>query len=79
MHTAAVQAGLASDRLSFTKSLRILLNAVLEFQIVDQTQKAMLYKQLLRDISRTKLPERDNRSNPKVVKRKISGFDKKKG
>ena len=78
MHDAAVQAGLAPDRLSFIKSLRILRNAIPEFQIIDQAHKILLYKRLLRDISRAKLPERDNRSNPRVVKRKMSGFDKKR-
>ena len=78
MHDAAVQAGLAPNRLSFTKSLRILRNAIPEFQIIDQAHKVLFYKRLLRDISRAKLPERDNRSNPRVVKRKMSGFNKKR-
>lgn len=78
MHAAALQAGLNPQRLSFIKSLRILRNAVFEFQIVDPTQKPLLYQRLLKDISRTKLPERANRSNPRVVKRKMSNFNKKR-
>ena len=78
MHDAALQADLAPDRLSFVKSLRILRNAVFEFQIVDPKQKPLLYQQLLNDISRVTLPERNNRSNPRVVKRKMSNFDKKR-
>jgi hypothetical protein len=78
MHDAALQAGLAPDRLSFIKSVRILRSAVFEFQIVDKTQQALLYQQLLKDIARNILPERANRSNPRVVKRKMSGFDKKR-
>ena len=78
MHDAAVQADIAPDRLSFTKSVRILRNALFEFQIVDENQKPALYQRLLKDIARTKLPERANRSNPRVIKRKISNFDKKR-
>jgi hypothetical protein len=78
MHEAALQAGLDPDRLSFVKSLRILRNAVFEFQIVDPKQKSLLYQRLLKDISRAKLPERDDRSNPRVVKRKMSNFNKKR-
>ncbi len=78
MHDAAVQVGLDPDRISFTKSLRILRNAVFEFQIVAEDQKPLLYQQLLTDIARSKLPERANRSNPRVVKRKMSNFDKKR-
>jgi hypothetical protein len=78
MHAAALQADLDPDRLSFIKSLRILRNAVFEFQIVDPKQKALLYQRLLKDIARAKLPERANRSNPRVVKRKMSNFNKKR-
>lgn len=78
MHDAAVQADLDPDRLSFTKSLRILRSAVFEFQIVSQVQKSLLYDRILKDIAHAKLPERDDRSNPRVIKRKMSNFDKKR-
>jgi len=78
MHQAAVQAGLSPRRLSFTKSLRILRQAVFEFQIVCETQFAELHKRLLNDIARAQLPVRLHRSNPRVVKRKMSNFDKKR-
>ena len=78
MHEATVQAGMAPDRLSFIKSVRILSNAVFEFQIVAENQKPALYQRLLKDIARTRLPERTNRSNPRVIKRKMSDFDKKR-
>jgi hypothetical protein len=74
MHEAAVQAGLAPDRLSFVKAVRIIRNAVFEAQIVAQAQFAPWYARLLRDIAREQLPERDNRCNPRVVKRKMSNF-----
>lgn len=78
MHDAALLAGLDPDRLSFTKSLRILRMAVFEFQIIDCDQRFLLWKRLLNDIVHAKLPERDNRSNPRVVRRKMSNFDKKR-
>ena len=78
MHQAALQAGLSPLRLSFTKSLRILRRAVFEFQIVCASQFAGLRLRLLNDIARAQLPERVHRSNPRVVKRKMSNFDKKR-
>jgi len=78
MHDAAVQAGVDPDRLSFIKSVRILRNAVFEFQIVAEAQKPLLYQAMLKDIARARLPKRANRLNPRVLKRKMSGFDKKR-
>jgi hypothetical protein len=78
MHEAALQAGLSPLRLSFIKTVRILRNAVFEFQIVSETQLSALRKRLMTDIARTRLPERKHRSNPRVVKRKMSNFDKKR-
>ena len=78
MHAAAVQAGLDPDRLSFTKALRILRSADFELQIVSPVQKSGLYDRILKDIARAKLPERDDRSNPRVIKWKMSNFDKKR-
>jgi len=78
MHEAACQAGVAPDRLSFVGTVRILRNAVFEAQIVAPAQFAHWYARLLRDIARQQLPERDNRCNPRVVKRKMSNFDLKR-
>lgn len=78
MHAAAVATGLAPDRLSFTKALRILRNAIFEFQIVAEQQQSLLYDRMLSDIAHHILPPRANRSNPRVVKRKMSNFDKKR-
>jgi hypothetical protein len=41
-------------------------------------QLPRLYQRLLNDIARHRLPERDNRSNPRVVKRKMSKFKLKR-
>jgi hypothetical protein len=74
MHEAAVQAGIAPDRLSFVNTVRIIRNAVFEAQIVAPAQFGQWYDRLLRDIAREQLPARDNRCNPRVVKRKMSNF-----
>jgi hypothetical protein len=78
MHEAAIQAGLAPDRLSFVNAVRIIGDAVAEFQMTTPAQWARLYQRLLKDIAGYRLPERENRSNPRVVKRKMSKFKLKR-
>lgn len=78
MHEAALRVDVAPDQLSFVNAVRILRNAVFEFQIVAEAQKAAWYDRLLKAIGREQLPERDNRCNPRVVKRKMSNFDLKR-
>ena len=78
MHEAAVRAGCDPDRLSFTKSLRLLRCAVFEAQIVAHAQFELWYDRLLERIGRMRLPARDNRCNPRVVRRKMSNFDLKR-
>lgn len=74
MHDSAQQAGLDPDRLSFTNALRIICDAVAEFQMVAVEQRPELYQRLLEDIARYRLPQRKPRTNPRVVKRKMSKF-----
>lgn len=78
MHAAAQVAGCAPNQLSFTKTIRLLRNAVMEAQIVAQDQFAQWFQQLLVRIGRHQLPERDNRCNPRVVRRKMSKFKLKR-
>lgn len=78
MHDAAVLAGCDPDRLSFSKTLRLLRNAIFEAQIVASEQFGAWYHQLLERIGRQQLSERDNRRNPRVVRRKMSNFDLKR-
>jgi len=78
MHDAAVQAGLDPDRLSFTNAVQLIRDAVAEFQMTAPAQLPRLYQRLLTDIVRRQLPPRDNRSNPRVVKRKMSKFQRKR-
>lgn len=78
MHEAATQAGLDPDRLSFVNAVRIIADAIAEFQMTTPEQWPRLYQRLLKDIARYRLPERKNRSNPRVVKRKMSKFKLKR-
>ena len=75
IHEAANEAEVDPDRISFVGALRIIQEAIPEFQMVEKEQKEQLYKRLLRDIGEQRLPERRARSNPRVVKRKMSGFN----
>ncbi len=74
MHTAALQADVPPDRLSFVNTVRLLRNAVFEGQIIAPAQWAEWHRRLIRDIGREQLPEREHRCNPRVVKRKMSNF-----
>jgi hypothetical protein len=78
MHEAALKADVAPDRLSFVNSVRIIRSAVFQSQIVAPSQANDWRERMLRDIGREILPERANRSNPRVIKRKMSKFDLKR-
>lgn len=78
MHQAAVGAGIDPDRLSFTHALEVIRNAVDQFQMTAREQLDALYTRLLNDIAAGRLPLRRIRSNPRVVKRKMSKFLKKR-
>jgi hypothetical protein len=73
MHEAALQHQLDPDRLSFVHALEVIRDAIAEFQMVPPKEWPALYQRLLEDIvADGKLPKRRPRSNPRVVKRKMS-------
>ena len=78
MYEAACQADLDPDRLSFVHALRVIQDAIPEFQMIPRYQHKRLYARLLTDIIDELLPERRPRSNPRVVKRKMSKFHLKR-
>lgn len=78
MHEAAMAHHLDPDRLSFINSLRLICDAIPEFQLVHPTDHPRLWQRLLQDIAQFQLPEREDRSNPRVVKRKMSNFKLKR-
>ncbi len=78
MLDAAEAAGLDPDRISFANAVRLICMAIPEFQQVCPEQRPALYRRLLNDIARQRLPERKPRTNPRVVKRKMSNFKLKR-
>jgi len=75
MHDAAVVASQDPDRLSFTDALRIL-----QCQLPESPQMPTetWYQRLLREVRRQKLRPRRDRWYPRVIKRKMSNWMKKR-
>jgi len=78
MHQAALLVGIDPDRLSFSAALELVRDAIDEFQMTARTQLPLLRQRLLRDMAEATLPLRRLRSNPRVVKRKMSKFLRKR-
>jgi len=78
MYDAAHQEAMDPDRLSFINALELICDAIPEFQMTDPQHHDRLYQRLLADIRHHRLPERDHRCNPRVVKRKMSKFPLKR-
>ena len=74
MAEAAAQEGLAPTRLSFVHAIALIRIAIDDFHLVTPAQHSVLYQRLLRALARCRLPERAQRTNPRVVKRKMSNF-----
>ncbi len=74
IHDAACEAQIDSDRISFVHALRVIRNAIPEFQMTAPESHPQLYRRLLQDIVTDLLPKRRNRINPRVVKKKMSKF-----
>jgi hypothetical protein len=79
MARAAAQAGLAPTGLSFAHAVELIRVALDDFQLVAPVHHPLLYQRLLRDIAACRLPPRAPRTNPRVVKRKMSKFKLKRG
>lgn len=78
MAEAAGGARLDPDRLSFVGCLRVLQNRLPEYPNVKEGDRGWWYRALLKEIAGERLPQRRNRSNPRVVKVKMSKFKKKR-
>ncbi len=79
MAEAAAGADLAPTRLSFVRAVELIRVALDDFQLVTPAQHDLLYQRLLRALAACRLPARVNRTNPRVVKRKMSKFRLKRG
>jgi len=78
MHQAALTQALDPDRLSFVNALRLIQDALADFQLIDPDQHDRLWQRLLADMATFRLPPRENRINPRVVKQKVSKFKAKR-
>ena len=78
MYQAALTIAVDPDRLSFVTAVRLISDAVADFQLVGSAQHPKLWQRLLNDLVYSLLPPRDNRINPRVVKRKGKAFPTKK-
>ncbi len=74
MHEAALLTASDPDRLSFTHALQVIHEAIAEFQMTATELLPRLYQRMLHDIAAGRLPARRLRTNPRVVKRKMSKF-----
>jgi hypothetical protein len=70
----ATPAPLPPSRVSFLTTLRLIRIALPEFHRTAPVDQPRLYRQLLADVVARPLPPRRNRSNPRVVKQKMSTF-----
>lgn len=77
MLDAAHQSKIAPTSLSFTSSFRIIQNRISELPSVEKTALATWYVAILYEILTERLPPRRNRINPRVIKRKMSKWNKK--
>ena len=78
MTEAAATVEIDPDRLSFVAALRILKLRLPECPNTGPAETTRWYQQVLEEIAVEKLPTRQNRVNPRVVKRKMSKFGKKR-
>jgi hypothetical protein len=74
MHQAALTHHLDPDQISFVQSVRLICDALPDFQLVHPFDHPRLWSRLLADLAFCRLPPRDPRINPRVVKRKMSKF-----
>jgi hypothetical protein len=77
MQEVAKRRGIDPQRLSFTGTLKILRCRLPECLSSDRGRRRW-YEALLREIGEEVLPERRNRINPRVIKRKMSNWPKKR-
>jgi hypothetical protein len=78
MAEAAAQTEVAPLQLSFVGCLQIIKNRRDEYRIGDSAKARAWRAAFLRELGREQLPPRRQRANPRVVKRKMSKFKKKR-
>jgi hypothetical protein len=78
MHEAAVRADIDPDHLSFTAAVLLVREAIRDFQLVVPSRHEALFGWLFREMARHRVQQRLPRSNPRVVRRKMSNFPLKR-
>jgi hypothetical protein len=78
MVQAAEREDLDPDRLSFLNCLRVLRDRMVEYACKPAGEREDFYEAILEEMSKERTDPRRNRINPRVVKVKMSKFDKKK-
>ncbi|PZS09034.1 MAG: hypothetical protein DLM70_02005 [Chloroflexi bacterium] len=77
MHEVALQADIDLDRLSFVFALGLILTLIPLALGYDEPARQIMQRTFAHDVVRFLLPPREDRSNPRVVKRRLSKFRRK--
>jgi DDE family transposase/transposase IS4-like protein len=77
MLSAAEQAQVAPQQLSFTETIRILDETLLPLGLVDAPRRVHLVQGIYREIGQQRLPKQGMRIQPRVVKRVRSRYERK--
>lgn len=78
MHAAAGSADIDPRRLSFIHAVRVIRETIPIMRAAPTELLPYLYAALIQHIAAGRLPDRANRTNPRVVKKKMSNFAKKR-
>ena len=78
MHEAALSLDLDPQRLSFIHAVRVLRETAPLLRAAPAARLPTLYAGMIAHIAQGRLPLRDHRINPRVVKKKMSNFPKKR-
>lgn len=78
MHVAALSVDIDPRRLSFIHAVRVLRETTTLMRAAPAARLPTLYTGMIAHIAQGVLPLRDNRINPRVIKKKMSNFPKKR-
>jgi hypothetical protein len=78
MHEAALSVSIDPRQLSFIHAVRVIRETAPHLRAAPTTQLPCLYAGMIQHIATGQLPPRDGRINPRVVKKKMSNFPKKR-
>ncbi len=78
MHKAALSVDINPRRLSFIHAVRVIRETAPVMRAAPSSRLPTLYTAMIQHIAVGRLPPRENRINPRVVKKKMSNFAKKR-